>query len=233
MIDIGSSNFLINVPSLPVGELEIYSSTLFDSWEESVAKTLTLPDYSLALKVEEGSIKGKGAIAATAGAIFIGIGSYGDFISGLETINSQVSTVTSSLFESARSPFGCTSSNSKVRRNTGALGRLHSLFDQVKSGKMSPEQAMLATKELFGNDSDETENFIKELKTQFEEVPLYPEQLSFESDDWKECEENKVKPPKRKPNKPKPQPTPIIEQYRIEIWRESKKSKKRVKIIKK
>jgi len=74
------------VPSLPPQDFESYSTNLFDEWEKSVERTLILPDYSISLEVEEGSIKGGGKIAVALSAPYFGIGNYGSFISGLETI---------------------------------------------------------------------------------------------------------------------------------------------------
>ena len=76
MIYLGGTDFYIDVPSLPRHEFEQYSTKLFDEWEAYVENALKIPDYSLALEVEEGSIKGSAKIAAALGAIYIGIGQY-------------------------------------------------------------------------------------------------------------------------------------------------------------
>ena len=86
MFDLGSTDFYIAVPSMPRREFEKYSTSLFDEWDEYAARILALPDYSLVLEVEEGSIKGSGKIAVVLGALYIGIGNYGSFMSGLQTI---------------------------------------------------------------------------------------------------------------------------------------------------
>ena len=86
MIEIGNTEFLIAVRSLAKDDFEIYSSNLFDIWDEYIEKSLKVTDYSISLEIEEGSIKGKGKIAVAVGVLYIGIGNYGDFISGLHTI---------------------------------------------------------------------------------------------------------------------------------------------------
>jgi hypothetical protein len=58
MIDLGTTDFFIGVPSMSRGKFKEYSTRLFDEWEDHVSRTLELPDYSLALEVEEGSVKG-------------------------------------------------------------------------------------------------------------------------------------------------------------------------------
>lgn len=52
MIEIGSTNFLINVPSLPRDEFEQYSTSLFDEWDKVVEENLVFPDYSISLEIE-------------------------------------------------------------------------------------------------------------------------------------------------------------------------------------
>jgi hypothetical protein len=232
MIEIGSANFLINVPSLPKEEFERYSTSLFDDWERSVEQNLILPDYSISLEIEEGSIKGGGKIAVALGALYLGIGNYGDFISGLSTIRDQVSYVTNTLFASATAPFDCRRENAKLRRSGGTLSRLHSLFDKVQRGILTADQATREASILLGADLEEAPDFLSELRRQFEQVPRYPEQLSFVDEEWSECEEHVAADTERAPRKSRPKPPliPIPQHYRIEIWRESKKDKKHVKL---
>lgn len=84
MIDLGGTDLYINVPSLPREEFERYSTNLFDEWESYIGKILKIPDYALALEIEEGSIKVSANIAAYIAAIYIGIGQYGSFMSGAQ-----------------------------------------------------------------------------------------------------------------------------------------------------
>ncbi|MDA1343325.1 MAG: hypothetical protein O2966_05565 [Proteobacteria bacterium] len=138
MIGIGSANFLIKVPSLPEDEFERYSTKLFDEWDRVVEQTLDLPDYSLSLEIEEGSIKGRGKIAVALGALgalgvlYAGIGNYGDFISGLEAIRRQASYANDALFESAKYSINCSNLSGTMKKNGCALSRLHRLFDNVQ-----------------------------------------------------------------------------------------------------
>lgn len=104
MLDLGTTDFYIAVPSMPRQEFEKYSTRLFDEWGEYVEKTLTLQDYSLALEVEEGSVKGVGRIAALLGVVYFGIGNYGSFISGVQIIREQISTAGDFLAKRAALP---------------------------------------------------------------------------------------------------------------------------------
>jgi len=91
MIDLGGTDLYIDVPSLPRQEFERYSTNLFDEWESYIGKVLKIPDYALVLEIEEGSIKVNAKIAAYLYAIYIGIGQYGSFMSGTQTIQGQIS----------------------------------------------------------------------------------------------------------------------------------------------
>ena len=232
MIDIGSTNFLIKVPSLPEDEFERYSTKLFDEWDRVVEQTLDLPDYSLSLEIEEGSIKGRGKIAVALGALYFGIGNYGDFISGLETLRRQVSYVNDALFESAKSSIDCSNLNGTMKKNGGALSRLHRLFNNVQRGIITVDEAMTEAKSMFGEEGDEVPDFISELNRQFKNAPRFPKQLSLIDEEWEECFEKPIEHKKKTPRTPQPKPAPIPQQYRIEIWRESKKDQKRIKITK-
>lgn len=230
MIDIGSADFLVNVPSLQRKEFKFYSTNLFDEWEKSVEQTLTLTDYSISLEIEEGSIKGAGKIAVALGTLYFGIGNYGDFISGLETRRKQVSYVSNALFKSARSPFGCSNVDAKVRRNGGTLSHLHRLFDKVQRGVVTPDEAMIEVQMLLGEDGESVPEFIRELRLQFENAPRHPKQLSLIDEEWEECVGEPTDGKKRSPRTPSPKPIPLYQHYRIEIWRESKKDKKHVRV---
>lgn len=233
MIEIGSTDFLLKVPSLSEREFELYSSRLFDQWEANLEKSLLLTDYSISLEIEEGSISGKAKIAALAGAIYMGVANYGGFVSGLQIIRSQISYVNNALVESAKQPFECSKKNVTVRNRGGAISRLQSLFHKVQKGTLTADEAMQQAIEIFGNETNNIPGFLEDLKREFENAPKYPEQLSLidgENDEFEVDVKSSAKVP---PQKRAPQPVPVSQQFKIEIWRESKKGKKRVKVTKK
>lgn len=233
MIDIGLTEFLIEVPSLTEKDFELYSSRLFDQWEVSVEKALSLPDYSISLEIEEGSISGKAKIAAVAGAIYIGVANYGGFISGLQTLRSQVSYVNKVLVESAKQPFDCSKANVTIRNSGGALSRLQSLFHKVQKGALTADQAMSQAMQIFGEDGQNTPGFIEQLRTELENAPKHPEQLNLIVGEIEECVETLESTANKPSRKRTPRPAPVSQQYRIEIWRESKKDRKHVNFFKK
>ena len=229
MLDIGSTNFIINVPSLPKKEFEKYSTRLFDNWVEDVKNSITIPDFAMSMEIEEGSIRGAGKIAATLGVLYLGIGQYGDFVSGLETIKSQVTYVSERLYNNARSPFGGSNANSQVKRSGGAISRLQSLFNKVQRRELSADEALVQAISFLGEEAEKNPDFIKELHKQFMDAPKYYEQISFleESEDIGEIPSDKKKPRSKRA----PKEVAIPNKFRIEIWKESKKDKRHIKII--
>ena len=230
MIDIGNTEFLIAVRSLAKDDFEIYSSQLFDTWDEYIEKSLKVPDYSISLEIEEGSIKGKGKIAVTVGALYIGIGGYGDFISGLKTIRGQVSYLSNKLVESAASPFEESNVRTTYRNSGSALSQLHRLFQKVQNGELTADQARIEAEHILGNDANSSPEFMQKLNEALESAPKYPKQESlFEEAENEFSDNNEIN--KKKPSRaPSPKPDIPINQFRVEIWRESKRAKKNVKI---
>ena len=55
MAHIGSTEFYIKEECLPIEQFEEYTSLLFDRWDDFIGKSTNLPDYSIALDIEEGS----------------------------------------------------------------------------------------------------------------------------------------------------------------------------------
>ncbi|RLV57676.1 hypothetical protein D5018_21305 [Parashewanella curva] len=231
MINIGTTDFYIDVSSLPREKFEEYSTQLFDEWESYVADVLGLPDYSLSLDVEEGSVKALGKIGVTLGALYIGIGQYGSFISGIETIQRQVRSASDYLGERASAPFSHTNKQPRIKKRGEDLSRLKTIFVKVKRGDLTIEQAMEISEEIFGEDTDEANEFLGDLRVSLEETPLDPQQMSLELDNIKEMELTAEEKKTPKPRKPKPKiPAVRPEQYRVQVWRKSKRSKRNIRV---
>ncbi|MCE1054443.1 hypothetical protein [Pseudomonas alloputida] len=232
MIYLGGTDFYIDVPSLPRHEFEQYSTKLFDEWEAYVENALKIPDYSLALEVEEGSIKGGAKIAATLGALYIGIGQYGSFISGLQTIQAQVKAVGSFLAAQASTPFSYNEVKPKIKKYNGALGELQRLFNKVQRGEITAEQAMLKAELFLGDEVRSEPGFMLELKDSLESTPLLSRQLDLPLNNLEQDSILQTDNDMRKPRLPRPKPElPIGQQFRVEVWRDSKKEKRRVRVI--
>lgn len=232
MIDLGTTDFYIAVPSLPRFEFENYSTTLFDEWDKYVENTLAIPDYSLALEVEEGSVKGIAKIGAVLGALYIGIGTYGFFIAGLQTIREQISSTGDFLAERAAVPFGSRGVEPKVRKRGGSLAYLQRLFVKVQRGEMTPDQAMREAEVLFGDDAATAQEFMRKLEESFEQTPRFHQQLALPLD---AIEQEGILPINGKDRQPRPsiprtaQAPPL--QFRVEVWRESKQAQRKIRVV--
>lgn len=183
MLDLGTTEFVLAVPSLPEADLKRLSTSLFDAWDGYVEKALSLQDYSLYLQVEEGSVRGAAKIGAAAVAVYLAIGNYGDFISGVKTIGEQISATSEFLSKQAKHTFNCPDAKSTSRKRGGAVAGLQRLFLRVQKGDLSPEEAMKHAERLLGDQSDAPPGFKDALAEAFEDCPRYHQQedLPFEA----------------------------------------------------
>jgi len=231
MANIGATEFYVGIPSLPREDFEQYSTQLFDEWEKYVDSVLELPDYSIALDVEEGSIKAVGRVAAALGVLYIGIGQYGSFINGLETIHKQVRDVGDYLAERAGAPFEGNSAKPRVRKRGESLARLQKTFVKVQRGEITVDQAMRESEAIFGSELEDVPDFVCALKDSLEKTTVLPRQIQLPLVDvyGNELIPERTKRRETRPSQPS-QPAPIPEHYRVELWRESKKGKRNVRI---
>lgn len=231
MANIGVTDFYIDVKSLPRGEFESYSNRLFDGWEEHVRGVLGVPDYSLALDVEEGSIKARAKIVAALGALYLGIAQYGSFISGLEIIQNQVRDIGTHFGELAAAPYQSQRKSPRVRRRSETLAALQRLFAKVQKREITVHQAMMDAENILGEEASSAPEFMKHLENSLIQTPLLPKQipLPLEEIDSEELPETEIIG--KKPTSPKPKkPRQIPQQFRVEVWRDSKTSKKNFRV---
>lgn len=232
MIDVVTTSFFIKSPTFDKGAFEYHSSELFDKWDAQVDAYLQLPDYALTLVLEEGSIKGKGKIAAYAAAFYFGIGAYGDFMSGLGTVREQASYVSDVLFEQAKNQFACSAERGNTKRTGGEIIYLQHLFERVQGGALTPEQAMKEVKNRWGEEAASSPRFMRDLAANLEVAPRFPKQLSFPDESWPDCLDLEPLGKEPEPRMPRTPEFPIPQHYRIEISRPSKSDKKKVKLTK-
>lgn len=231
MLDLGSTDFNLAIHSVDTSRLETLSSTLFDEWEVYVDRHLALPDYSLFLQVEEGSINGWGKIKSTAGAFVVGISAYGGLVSGIETISKQVSATGKYLAEHAQSTFACPENQTTVRRKGGVPSALQRLFARVQKGELTPAEASILAEAILGDEASEIPGFFEALANAFRSCPRHHQQVQLPLDDLVEI------PPMelagndlpRVPRRRSPELPPQLH-YRVEVWRESKRKQKQTKL---
>jgi hypothetical protein len=231
MLELGTTDFYISAPLLDRGSFEHYSVTLFDEWEKQVGETLSISDYALQLVVEEGSVSGKAKIAATIGAIYLGVGQYGSFVQGLEIIGTQLRSVGTFLSCNAAKKLGPTTPPPTTRNRGGAVSQLHRLFVKVNNREITPEQAVQEAEVLLGDEAAQSPEFLEKLRNELHQLPLQPKQLILEGEEFDEAEndpntENK-KP--RGPSRPRPVAS-LSNQLRVVVWRDSKKGKKKITV---
>lgn len=232
MLDVVTTSFYIKAPAFDKDDFAQYSTQLFEDWDKYVETHLNLPDYSVTLVIEEGSIKGLGRIAATAGALYLAIGNYGGFISGVQTIRDQASYITNALFDQAKQSFGCKSVLGNSKQSGGEIYYLKSLFDRVQAGQLTSDQAISEVHDRWGHEAENSPEFLKNLARSLDDAPHHPTQLQLLDELWEPCEEKSK--PRRTPHKiPRRRPElPIPQHYRIEISRQRKGANTKVTLTK-
>jgi hypothetical protein len=171
-------------------------------------------------------------MGALLGAVYIGIGNYGDFISGVKTINEQLSATREYLAEEAGRTFSCHDSRSSTKKRGGSLAALQRLFIKVQKGEMTPGDALTQAEALLGNEAATVPGFQRDLETSLRTCPRFHEQLPLPLGDLIE-DDLQVLLDSKRPSRP-PRPRPILGpplQFRVEVWRESKKERKQTRVI--
>lgn len=231
MLDLGQTEFRLAVPGLAAASLESLSNSLFDEWEEYVGKALSLPDYSLFLQVEEGSINGWGKIKANAKYFVVGISVYGGFFSGLDVIGKQLGASRNFLADHARSTFSCPANKATTRKSGGSPAYLQRLFARVQRGELTPEEATLLAENHLAGDVDEAPGLLNALAEAFRECPKLPLQVSLPLEELGEIPiPQSVPRDPPTPPKQKPLDVPPVLKHRVEVWRDSKRNFKRIKV---
>jgi hypothetical protein len=231
LIGIGSADIYIDTPKLSRKELEEYSKALFEEWEDYVDSHLELSDYSLSLSVEDGSVKTLGKIGVSLYALYIGVGQYGSFMSGVQTIKSQINDVSEYLGQRAVAPFSAQRISPKIRKRGEALSRLERIFKKVEAGEMTVEDAVEKSKILLGEEENAS-GFYSDLEKSLIEIPSHPQEeqleLGIPSEEAFTAEISNIS----KPSKPPRPQQPPVDHYRVVVWRDSRDDRVNVKVTK-
>jgi hypothetical protein len=236
MLDLGSTEFVLAIPSLPEAELKRLSTSLFAGWEGYVDTALSLPDYSLLLQVEEGSVRGAAKISAVVGALYLGIANYGDFIGGVRTIGEQIAATGEFVAEQAKQVFDCPDAKATTRKRGGTVAGLQRLFVRVQNGELSPEEAMHLANKLLASEQESSPGFMAALSNAFRDCPRFHKQdpLPFlEGPDEQLQPLVPVSGPPQLPRETRPRidlGPPL--QLRVEVWRDSKNKRRKTRVVK-
>jgi hypothetical protein len=230
MLSIGETDFYMTAAKMSPADFEAYSSRLFDEWEARVSQELPLEDYALLLEVEEGSIRGSGKIKTTAKALFYVVCGYGSLIQGLQYLRDHASAAGSYLSEFAQKS-ASSDSPPIVKKKSGAIGQLQRLFVKVEHREMSVEEAVQEAGIILGEDPAEASELLDRITESLRKVQLKPEQISLPLDGVEEDSPMDEPEKKRQSKVPKPLPAiPPASQVRVEVWKESKRGKKKIKV---
>jgi hypothetical protein len=231
MLDLGQIEFRLAVPGVPASTLESLSNSLFDEWEEYVGQALSLPDYSLFLQIDEGSINGWGTIKSKAGNLLIGISAYGALFSGVDIIGKQLATSRDFLADHAKSTFSCPSNKATTRKSGGSPAYLQRLFARVQRGELTAVEATLLAQNHLAGEADEAPGLLDALAEAFRECPKIPVQVPLPLGELDEIPIQQSAPRNSpSPTKPKNPELPPALKYRVEVWRDSKRKHKRSKV---
>jgi hypothetical protein len=231
MITLGTTELFIPGRSLPRGEFEEYSTSLFEAWDARLQAELSVPDYSVSLEAEEGSVTVTATVAAALVALYGGVSKYNSFLSGLETIAKQVRTAGDHLVDRAAVPFTRLNVQPRIHRRSGDLGRIQRLLRRVQRQEISVEEALGEAEKIIGPDAATAPDFMQRLADTLVTLGHHPEQLILPMELPDEVE---VLPPaigdRQRPavtQRPSSAPQP---RFRVEVWRNSRSGKREVRI---
>lgn len=230
MIELASTEFRIDVPSLSQERLSAFATGLFEAWEMWLEDGLSLTDYAVRLEVAQGSFKGAGTVAALAAILYGGIGNYGSFREGVRQIHQDLKRASDFLTEHAIAPFSAQGRPGlKTRFEQGKVTQLEALFRRVERGQLAPVKAAEAALALFRNEPDVTPEFLGELEASMVAMPRIPHQLEMPG---VASPPEPTEPPRRRRGTSIPQaPTAVVPHVEVAIWRESKRGPRRVTVL--
>lgn len=231
MIDLGTTSFYLDAPVMTRDEFEKYSTRLFEQWDERLSADLKLPDYSLVLEIEEGSVDGLATVGVVAAAFVAGVTAYGGFISGLETIGRQVRAAGDYLADRAADPFVRLNLKPRVRRRSGKLGQLQRLLARVQRRELDAEAALREAEGFLAEDAAESPELMRLLGDTLRTLPRHPQQLALPMELPEEViPESEASTGLGARVRRKPPYLPPKQQWRVEVWRESRTGKRQVRI---
>lgn len=230
-LEIGLTEFTLDVPIMPAKALEAYSSRVFDRWESRLAADVPLPDYSLHLEIVEGSLKGKGRIWVATAKFVAAVSVSGGLISAVKEISWAVRSGGTYLAQVAAEPYADVEPHLRVKRSTAKLGEIERLITRVQSGQLERGEAAILAQALFEEDEPGAAELATIVCNTIGTVQRTPTQLVLPLEEFETLMISKPETPSPPPRRPKPKSeVPLPERFRAEVWRESKKGRKHITV---
>jgi hypothetical protein len=170
------------------------------------------------------------------GIVYAAISGYGSVVQGVQLLNSHIRAAVSYLNQKSLESVLEGNPNYVFRTGTGKLGKLEGLFKKVQRGEIEPEEAAARAERLFRDDAEECPEFIASFLDVFHnqldfqtQMELHPG-VSLVQVASVDADLQKVISPGSTPSQPDQDRTP--EKYKVEVWRESKRKRKNIRIKK-
>lgn len=137
------------------------------------------------------------------------------------------------LIQAAESQLNQPTGKKHTKRSSDVIGSLENLFKKVQSGQISAAEATLKAEAILSKYDNAPTELLEEIEKGFFTAPLFHQQIPLiepEEDILIGDLSSSNKIPRNK--SPLDGPKQPIDHFRIEIWRESRKDPKTVRILK-
>ena len=136
------------------------------------------------------------------------------------------------MAEQARSRFSCAEPEAAVRKKGGVPSALQRLFVRVQSGELTAAEAFTQAQAILGEEATAVPGFLDALTNALHRCPRHHQQMPLGLDELAEMSHVEGLGVRQQPKAPRRRPLelPPPLQYRVEVWRESKKKRKQTKV---
>ncbi|MGN0920175.1 MAG: hypothetical protein ACI4NJ_00455 [Cellvibrio sp.] len=226
MINLGSTYFKLNFPTLNKDELKAYAVKLFEEWELEGQELVLSGNYSLKLEVRTGSLIACGVICAIASAVYTAIVKYPDFSKGMRALIEDVNALRTTFRKKAAAPYKNLNEEPLIRDYSVVLRKVGYLVNELQAGRMSSDHVCDQLKIVFGDDRGEIDVYRDQLKACLDRLPVQGNL------DLGDVALPSKRPKERKALNHKRQPKEKEEKYQVSVSRDSSNNEISVRIKK-
>ena len=229
MVELSTTEFRLDVPSMQREEVRAYSIGLFDEWEQRLGAEFAVKECSLRLEVEDGPVVGLAVVAATVEALHAGIETYPSFVEGLTAIQGRLRLEADRLALSALKPFASLMLMPRIARRSGALGQLQHLLQRAKRRELEVEEAMVEAQWILGREESAVSEFMRAFADGLSHMRRHPDRISLltvtdEGVAGRDARDNAARAAA-----PDGTTSPPM-QLKVEVWRDSRAGMRRLRI---